>query len=99
VLVLSRNRKNKEARARYVGEANSSGLALSDALKAEADLQTRTGETLAAESQQDYAKIRSILMFMLLVCAFGGAAAAFFVVRGLNQALRQAVTELSEGAN
>jgi len=98
VLAVSRNKK-REARAKYLADANPAFLALRDVLQAAVDLQTRTGETLAAESHQDYAQVRSLMMILLLICASFGAAAAFYVVRGLSRDLRQAVAELSEGAD
>jgi methyl-accepting chemotaxis protein len=41
---------------------------------------------------------RIIVLVILLVCMAGGSGLAFFIVRGINKALHQTVSELSEGA-
>jgi methyl-accepting chemotaxis protein len=98
VLALSRDGKPEQARDKYDAEALSSFNAVKDLLQAEMELNRTYGEKDAAESQQSYGKALWVLGIMLTLCSLGGVGTAFVVIRGLNRALRRAVTELSEGA-
>src|ERR1017187_1160738 len=98
VLELSRAGKSRDARLRYDAEAQPAYNATMELMQSEIRLKRTNGEKLAAESQQTYAKAFWALVFTLAFCCLGGAGAAFVVIRSLNRALRQAVTELAEGA-
>ena len=98
VLALSRAGKSHESRDKWDAEAQPSFNAAKDLLQALMDLKRTNGERAAAESQQAYGKTVWALMIALALCALGGAGAVFVVIRSLNRALRQAVTELAEGA-
>jgi methyl-accepting chemotaxis protein len=98
VLALSRAGKAEQARDKYAAEAQASFRAGNDLLQAEMQLNQNNGEKDAAESQLAYGKTLWVLTIMLITCSLGGAALAFVVVRGMNNTLRQAVTELAEGA-
>src|ERR1039457_1378139 len=98
VLALSRAGKAEEARAKYDADAQPSFNTAKDLLQSLMDLNQTNGEKDAAESQQTYSKMVWILAITLSLCSLGGAGAAFGIIRSLNKALRQAVTELKEGA-
>jgi methyl-accepting chemotaxis protein/methyl-accepting chemotaxis protein-1 (serine sensor receptor) len=98
VLALSRAGKAEQARDKYDAEVQASFNAVKDLLEAEMQLNQTNGEKDAAESQQTYGKAVWVLAIALALCSLGGAASALIVIRGMNKTLRQAVTELSEGA-
>ncbi len=98
VLALSRAGKTGQARDKYAAEALPAFKAVKDLLEAEVQFNRTNGDKLAAESQQTYGKTLWILGLTLALCSLGGAGAVFIVIRSLNRALRQAVTELAEGA-
>jgi len=97
-LALSRAGKTGEASARWDANIKPRFDAARDLLHAEVDLNRKNGEADAAESQQTYGNTLWILGITLALCSLGGAAVAYVVIRGMNGTLRQAVTELSEGA-
>jgi methyl-accepting chemotaxis protein/methyl-accepting chemotaxis protein-1 (serine sensor receptor) len=98
VLALSRAGKTRAANAKYAAEARPSFNVLKDLLESLMELNRANGERLAAQSQRSYARARWLLVIAVLLCAMGGAEAAFLVVRRLNGLLRRAVKELAEGA-
>ena len=98
VLALSQAGKAEEARVKYAADAQPSYDAAKDLLQAEMDINRTNGEKLAAESQQSYGKTVWVLAITLALFSLGGVVAAAAVIRSLNRALRQAVSELAEGA-
>lgn len=99
VLALSRAGKSDEAVKKYEAEAAPLCDAAKEVFQAEIDLNRSNGEKDAAESQQTYGRTLWILGITLVSCSLAGAAAAYFVIRGLNRALRQSVAELATGAD
>ena len=98
VLALSQAGKAEEARIKYAADAQPPFDAAKGLLQSEMDLNWANGEKLAAESQQSYGKTVWVLAITLALFSLGGVAAATGVIRTLNRALRQTVTELAEGA-
>jgi methyl-accepting chemotaxis protein len=99
VLPLSRASKNEEARAAWdadsEGPAEDRDKALDDLIVYIGNGATDAGKT-ATETGEN-ARTWSMLILALSVTC--GGALAFFIVRGINKAMTQAVTELSDGAD
>ncbi len=98
ILALSSAGKSDEAAQKYNAEAAPAFDSAKQLLQAEIDLNRTNGEKDAAESQQTYGKTLWTLGMTLLFCSLAGVSAAWVVIRGLNRALRQSVTELAAGA-
>ncbi|MHB1673434.1 MAG: methyl-accepting chemotaxis protein [Acidobacteriaceae bacterium] len=98
VVALSSAGKNEEASAKYIAEAQPASDAAMVLLMDEANLNKKNGEEDAAQSEQTYSRTLWLLVITVGLCSLGGAALAFVVIRGMNNALRQAVSELNEGA-
>jgi methyl-accepting chemotaxis protein len=99
LLPLSRASKNEEARA--LGDTEGAGPA-ADRAKALDDLKEYIGSGAAdagktATETGENARTWSMLILALSVTC--GGFLAFFIVRGINKAMTQAVTELSDGAD
>ncbi len=98
VLALSEAGKNEEAHAKYLAEADPPCNAAKVLLEDEFNFNKKNGEDDAALSEQTYSRTLWLLVITLTICSLGGAALAFVVIRGMNNTLRKAVSELSEGA-
>lgn len=96
VLALSQAGKAEEARIKYAADAQPSFDAAKYLLQAEMDLNRANGDKLAAESQQSYGRTVWVLAITLALFSLAGVSAAAAVIRSLNRALRQAVSELAE---
>jgi methyl-accepting chemotaxis protein/methyl-accepting chemotaxis protein-1 (serine sensor receptor) len=99
ILPLSRDGKTKEAMAIWLGEgaaAFKERAALFDEMsefrKSSAD---ETGKASISTAESAGFWTMAILVFSVV----SGGFLAFFIVRGINKSLTQAVTELSEGAS
>jgi len=97
VLPLSRASKNVEAYEKYVASAAIFNE-VRDAVKSETDFNRRLGKIETDEAESTHATVEWMTWLILAVSVVGGGALVFFVVRGVNAALLQVVTELSEGA-
>jgi len=98
VMPISRESKQKEAYALYVGECLPAATATGKALQDLVDLNKTNGEAYVAEANSAG---ESAMFWSMAILAFSvvfGGSLAFFIVRGINKVLTQAVTELSEGA-
>jgi methyl-accepting chemotaxis protein/methyl-accepting chemotaxis protein-1 (serine sensor receptor) len=95
---LSRALKTKEAfdlwNTEGAAAANAAGKAIQDVV----DLNKTQGEAYGAAAVEAGASARFWTLTILLLSVVSGGLLAFFIVRGINKVLTQAVTELSEGA-
>jgi methyl-accepting chemotaxis protein/methyl-accepting chemotaxis protein-1 (serine sensor receptor) len=62
------------------------------------DLNRKQGDTDAADAQNTAASGRTAIWLLLALSIISGSALIFFIVRGMNHALRKAVSELAAGA-
>jgi len=69
-----------------------------DAIGAETDYNRNNGVKYAAQAAATGARMRWLTWLVLLLSVALGSGTLFLVVRSLNRALRQAITELTEGA-
>jgi len=95
---LSRAQKNNEAYKLYVEQAAPRFEAAKAAIAAETEYNRRLGGTNTALAASTGARLQWTTIILLLAGIFAGGGTLLWIVRGLNQVLRQAVTELSEGA-
>jgi methyl-accepting chemotaxis protein len=94
---LSRDGKNEEAYKAFIDGATLFTIAR-DAIRAETEYNRSNGTKYAAEAAATGARVKWLTCLVLLLSVTLGSGALFFFVRSLNHALRQAVTELTEGA-
>jgi len=99
VLPLSREGKNVEAFAKYIAEGNGLFAEAKAAVKVETDYNRRTGELYRVAAAAAASRARWLTGMLLGASALIGSALLFFIVRGVNRALLQTVTELSDGAD
>ena len=95
---LSRAGKTDEAQALYMKEADPAHKALAAAVQASVDWNKRYADmsTVAANDAVTRGQTLSVIIAALAIGLGGGL--MFFVVRGINLVLRQAVSDLSGGA-
>jgi methyl-accepting chemotaxis protein len=98
VLPLSRASKTKEAFELWNAEGTTAAVAASKAIHDLVELNSTQGETYVTAAMEAGASARFWAVTILLFSVVSGGLLAFFIVRGINQVLTQAVTELSEGA-
>ena len=98
VLPLSRAGKTEEARAAYLQQADPIHAELKPALAGLVQLNQRAGDQDAAAAQSEASRGRTMTWLLLIGAVTGGLVIIVFSVRGVNQALRQAVSQLSDGA-
>jgi methyl-accepting chemotaxis protein/methyl-accepting chemotaxis protein-1 (serine sensor receptor) len=99
VMPLSRAMKNQEAYAMWVSEL---GAAVEDRAKGIEDLIAYTNTNATAFGTEAAATGDNGLVWGISILTFAvifGSVLAFFIVRGINNSLTLAVTDLSEGAN
>ena len=99
VLPLSRAGKNVEAFTKYMGEGNGLFAEAKAAVKAETDYNRRNGELYSVAASAAASRARWLTGLLLGASVLIGSALLFFIVRGVNRALLQAVSELSDGAD
>ncbi|MDQ2777232.1 MAG: methyl-accepting chemotaxis protein [Acidobacteriota bacterium] len=98
-MLLSRTGKTAEAYTNYVHQAKVSLDAATAATHALVELNRRNGDVDAAEAQHAATSGRVLVCILLGASLLSGILLTLFVVRSMNKALRQAVTELSEGSD
>jgi methyl-accepting chemotaxis protein len=98
ILPISRELKTKEALAIWNGEAVPIGLERAKLLSEMAEQRKSVGDELGRLAIGAGETARFWSMLILACSVISGGLLAFFIVRSINQALTQAVTELSEGA-
>jgi methyl-accepting chemotaxis protein len=98
VLPLSRDGKGAEALAAYMQQADPIHADLKQAVRELVELNQRNGDQDAVAAQAAASRGRIVTWLLLVVAVAGGGAIIFFSVHSVNRALRQAVAELSEGA-
>jgi methyl-accepting chemotaxis protein len=98
ILPLSRESKQKEAVAIWMAEGLPAANATSKALEDLVDFNKTNGEGFVAAAAEAGVSARFWALTILAFSIISGGLLAFFIVRGINEALTQAVTELSEGA-
>jgi methyl-accepting chemotaxis protein len=98
VLPLSRAGKNVEAYKKYM-EANSVFTEVRDAVKAETDYNRRNGQLYSAAAAAASSRARWLTWLLLSSSVLAGSTLLFLIVRGVNRALLQTVSELSDGAS
>ena len=91
---LSSAQQSKEAFAVYEAEAMQPAEDLDEAMKVLVASSNKQGDEIAADSAQSVRSARILIAAALGVCLLFGGALAFFIVRGVNASLRQAITEL-----
>ena len=99
VLPLSRAGKNVEAFSKYLAEGNGPFLELKAAIKAETEYNRRNGELYSVSAEAAATRARWLTGLLLAASVLIGSSLLFFIVRGVNRALLQAVSELSDGAD
>jgi methyl-accepting chemotaxis protein/methyl-accepting chemotaxis protein-1 (serine sensor receptor) len=95
---LSREMKTKEAFALWNAEGAPAFAAVSKSLQDIVDFNRTNGETYVAAATDAGNSARLWALIILGFSLVSGGLLAFFIVRGINKVLTQAVTELSEGA-
>ncbi len=93
---ISRESKNVEAFRMYVAGAPIFNAA-KEAVQAETDFNRQLGKTEAAAAESVQSRIRSFIWLVLGISLVTGGGLTFFIMRGINNALLRAVTELQEG--
>jgi methyl-accepting chemotaxis protein len=99
ILPLSRAQKNKEAFAALEAECAQSMEELDKAATSLADVNRREGEKDGEQAMQAASNGRAWVWGMIMACVVCGALLSFFIVRGINNALLRAITELADGAD
>jgi methyl-accepting chemotaxis protein/methyl-accepting chemotaxis protein-1 (serine sensor receptor) len=97
ILPLSRASKNEEAYKLYL-DAAASFTAARDAVHAETEFNRQLGKTMTADADSAQTRARWMTWLVLAIAALSGIGLTFFMMRGVNRVLTQAVEELSEGA-
>src|SRR5713101_7288386 len=95
---LSREMKIKDAMSLWMTEAFPASAAANRLFDDINEFNTSHGARNAAEVVGAAGVARAWALLILAIAVICGAAMALFIVRGVNRGLRQAVTELSEGA-
>jgi len=95
---LSREAKQKEAVALWMAEGLPAANATSKALEDLVEFNKTNGEAFGAVAAEAGVTARFWALTILGIAVVSGGLLAFFIVRGINQVLTQAVTELGEGA-
>jgi methyl-accepting chemotaxis protein/methyl-accepting chemotaxis protein-1 (serine sensor receptor) len=99
VLPLSRASKNVEAFAKYLAEGNGPFAEVKAAVKAETDYNRRNGELYSVAASAAASRARWLTGLLLGASVLMGTALLFFIVRSVNRALLQTVSELGDGAD
>ena len=98
IIDLSRASKHEEAFKKYVAEASPSYDAVKAAIAAENEYNRSTGVRNSKAALEQAAHMRALIWVVLLISVFGGAGLLFAIVRSVNRALTQAVSEVGSGA-
>jgi methyl-accepting chemotaxis protein len=98
LLPLSRESKQKEVVALWSSELVPAAAATNKAIQDLVDFNKTNGEAYVATAVEAGVSARFWALTILVFSIASGGLLAFFIVRGINKALTQAVTELSEGA-
>jgi hypothetical protein len=99
VLPLSRDQKLNDARDKYMAEADPLHHTALAAVANLVDLNRRNGEVDGALAQNSASNGRLWILGILFAAITAGGALVFFMVRGINRVLTNAVTELAQGAD
>src|SRR5690242_9595071 len=98
ILPLSRATKNQEAFTALDAECSSTMETLDQAAGQLGEFNKKNGDKLGEQAMQAASNGRTWVWGMLIASLVSGSLLSFFIVRGINAALRRAITELSEGA-
>ena len=98
ILPYSRASKNAEAYGMWMAEAQAPAGARAKALDELIAYSNGSAAGLGTAAADTGESARLWAMLVLTLSVVSGGLLAFFIVRGINKALTQAVTELSEGA-
>jgi methyl-accepting chemotaxis protein len=98
VMVLSRGGNKADAYKKFVADVLSHYEAAWAAVKAETEYNQKNGALYAAQAAGTYSRVNWTTWLDMLFSAFVGGGIFFWIVRSLNQTLRQMVVQLKEGA-
>jgi methyl-accepting chemotaxis protein/methyl-accepting chemotaxis protein-1 (serine sensor receptor) len=101
VLEVSRNGQSAPAYKKYEDESVKTGVyrAAKAAIQALTELNRRNGTRYSAAAEAAGARARWLIWLLLCVSVLSGSGLLYVIVRGMNRTLRQAVAELSDGAD
>jgi methyl-accepting chemotaxis protein len=95
---LSRASRNEEAYRKYVAEAAPAFEAARAAVAAEVEYNRASGMRNSAEARSQAGHLQIVIWVGLAVAIFAGAGLLFAMVRSINRAMIEAVSDLSSGA-
>jgi cell division septum initiation protein DivIVA len=96
---VSRAGRNAEAYRQYIAEATPAFVALKTAVGAETEYNRTSGAKDAAAARATENGVKLLIWAILIVSTFAGGGLLFLIVRRMNRALRETVSELSSGAS
>jgi methyl-accepting chemotaxis protein/methyl-accepting chemotaxis protein-1 (serine sensor receptor) len=98
IIDLSRASKNEEAYKKYMAEAAPAYEAARAAVAAETEYNRSTGSRNSAEAHTQSSHTQALVWVVLIVAVLAGCGLLFAMVRSINTALIQAVSEVGSGA-
>jgi len=98
IIDLSRASKNEEAYKKYMAEAAPAYEAARAAVAAETEYNRSTGSRNSAEAHSQSSHTQALVWVVLIVAVLAGCGLLFAMVRSINTALIQAVSEVGSGA-
>jgi methyl-accepting chemotaxis protein len=99
VRALSLQNQIEQSAGLYDTAADAARAELKKALTEAVEFKRAGAEQQAKEAFASAGRGRVMVMLVLLIAAVGGSLLAYFIVRGINRVLKQAVTELSQTAS
>jgi methyl-accepting chemotaxis protein/methyl-accepting chemotaxis protein-1 (serine sensor receptor) len=98
IVDLIRASKNEEAYKKYVADAAPAFDAAKQAVAAEMEYNRSAGARNSSEARSQVSHTRAVIWVVLLASVFSGAGLLFAMVRGINRALIDTVSDLNSGA-
>ncbi len=99
IIDLSRAGKNEEAYKKYMTEAAPAFTELKAAVRAETEYNRNSGTRNTAEAKATEDRVKLLILVILAIATVAGIGLLLLIVKRMNRALLDAVSELTTGAD